>query len=251
MNASLLSIEGVSKRFGAVRALEEVSFRVEEGEIVGLIGPNGSGKTTLIGAIAGLHRPDAGDIFLEGKPIQHLAAHQRRWRGIAQTFQVVRPLRGLSLHQNVMVAALFGRPGVTRDAALTMADQALEAVGLSESTARQVDVLPVQDLKRLELARALAADPKVLLLDEVMAGLSDSAIDALTPLIRSLAAQGRGVLLTEHRVRTLFAVTDRIVVLHGGRKIAEGTPRQIAADPVVISAYLGHGYSAKLLGEEK
>jgi branched-chain amino acid transport system ATP-binding protein len=251
MSTSLLGIEGVSKRFGAVRALEDVSFRVEEGETVGLIGPNGSGKTTLIGAIAGLHRPDAGAILLRGRPIQRLAPHRRRRKGIAQTFQVVRPLAGLSVFQNVVVAALFSRSGVSRESARTRAHEALDAVGLGESRERPVNVLPVQDLKLLELARALAADPQVLLLDEVMAGLSDNAIDALTPLVRSLAASGRAVLMTEHRVRTLFALADRIVVLQEGRKIAEGSPRQIASDPLVISAYLGHGYSAKLLGRSQ
>jgi branched-chain amino acid transport system ATP-binding protein len=231
-----------------VEALAGVDLDVFPDEIVGLIGPNGSGKSTLMGIVSGLYASGSGTIHFQGQRIDRMAPYRRRRLGIAQTFQATRPLAGMSVLENVMVGALFSGSRPTRRQSLEAAADALETVGLRGREALSIDALPAQELKRLELARALAAGPTLLLLDEVMAGLSDDSVQGLMPAIRAFARHGRSVVMVEHRVTLLFAVVDRVIVLHEGRKIAEGDPRAVVADPAVVSAYLGRRYAQRLLG---
>jgi branched-chain amino acid transport system ATP-binding protein len=243
----MLALREVRKRFGAVEAVAGVDFDLAPGEVVGLIGPNGSGKSTLMGLISGLYTADGGTILFDGHRVDRMTAYRRRRLGIAQTFQVTRPVTGMTVLENAMVGALFAGSRPSRRQAIETAHRVLAQVGLQGREGLTVGMLPVQDLKRLELARALASAPRLLLLDEVLAGIGDEAIDAFRPLIRAAVGQGQSVVMVEHRVTLLFRVVDRVVVLHEGRKIAEGPPRAIAADPVVVSAYLGHEYARRLL----
>jgi branched-chain amino acid transport system ATP-binding protein len=236
-NAPLLEVERVAKGFGGVRAVHDVSFTLDEGELIGVMGPNGSGKTTLFNLIAGALRPDGGRIRLRGHDIAGLPPHRVCARGIARTFQLVRPFAGLTALENVLVGRLYGRGGAT--GAVAEAERLLALVGLEGRAQLPAAQLTLIDRKRLELARALATAPQLLLLDEFMAGLNPVETAAAMALIRRLQTDGLTVLMVEHIVWALMDLSRRIVVLSAGEKIAEGPPEAVAADPAVVAAYLG------------
>ena len=235
----LLEVEKVSKGFGGVLAVSGVSFSVAAGELVGIMGPNGSGKTTLFNVIAGALAPDAGHVRLHGRDIAGLAPHRICARGIARTFQLVRPFAGLSALDNVLVGRLYGRASGGRAAAVAEAERLLALVGLEGRAATPAARLTLIDRKRLELARALATSPELLLLDEFMAGLNPAETATAMALVRRLVADGLTVLMVEHIVWALMDLAGRILVLSAGEKIAEGPPQAVAADPNVVDVYLG------------
>jgi branched-chain amino acid transport system ATP-binding protein len=238
VSAPLLEVRGLSKRFRGLQAVDNVSFAVPQGGIVALIGPNGAGKTTTFNLIAGVFAPDSGSVLLDGADITGLRPDRACRAGIARTFQLVRPFGALTVLENVIVGALKATSdmAVARSAALVI----LERLGLAAKADIAASSLTLPERKRLETARALATRPKILLLDEVMAGLRPTEIDAMVRLFADLAREtGLAILLTEHVMRAVMALSHHIVVLHHGQKICEGKPEQIARDPQVLNCYLG------------
>ena len=240
---ALLEVEGVSKAFGGVRAVREVSFSVGEGEIVGVMGPNGSGKTTLFNLVTGALAPDAGRVGLEGEEITGLSPHRICAKGIARTFQLVRPFPGLTALENVLVGVLYGRRPLPWRRARAETERLLATVGLGGKGDLPAARLTAIDRKRVELARALATAPRVLLLDEFMAGLNPAEAGECIGLIRAIRQEGITVVMVEHIVWALFDLSDRIVVLSAGEKIAEGPPAAVAKDPTVLDVYLGASHA--------
>ena len=236
---ALLEVERLSKGFGGVLAVNDVSFAIEPGELLGIMGPNGSGKTTLFNLIAGALRPDLGRIRLQGREVAGLAPHRLCARGVARTFQLVRPFAGLSALDNVRVGCLYGRKPGGGSGARAEAARLLALVGLEGRGATPASALTLMDRKRLELARALATGPELLLLDEFMAGLNPAETAAAMVLIRRLVAEGLTVLMVEHIVWALMDLARRIMVLSAGEKIADGPPAVVAADARVVDVYLG------------
>jgi len=244
--AAFLEVERLSKRFGGLHAVRELSFSVGEGEIVALIGPNGAGKTTAFALISGFLPPDDGDIRFRGRSIVGRTPHQVCALGIARTFQIVRPFPRLTVLQNVVVGALLRHADVR--AAAARAGAVLEEVGLAAKRDQPARGLTLADRKRLELARALATEPTMLLLDEVMAGLTPTETERLVELLRAINGRGVAILLIEHVMRAVMTVSQRVIVLSGGQQIAAGPPAQVANDPAVIEAYLGDGHVAPAQG---
>jgi branched-chain amino acid transport system ATP-binding protein len=240
---ALLTLEGVGKAFAGVQAVRDVSFSVPEGGIVGVMGPNGSGKTTLFNLIAGALRPDRGRIRLHGQEVTGLAPHRMCARGVARTFQHVRPFPGLSVLDNVLVGVLHGRRRAVGDPAAA-AGRLLDLVGLGAKAHRLASRCSLLERRWLELARALATGPDLLLLDEFMAGLTPAETAAAMTVIRRIRAEGTTLMLVEHIVWALLDLSDRIVVLSAGEKIAEGPPGAVATDPAVVDAYLGNPHRA-------
>ena len=237
---TLLSLRGVSKQFGGLRALSDISFDVAAGEIVGIMGANGAGKTTLFSLIAGNERPSGGTILLDGKPLAGLPPHRICRLGIARTFQIVRPFGGLTVQENVATAAMFGAAQAGSAAAAARAREVLALAGLAERAGDLAETLTLSGQKRLELARAVATGGRLLMLDEVMAGLTPSEVAAMLEIVRRLQREyGLTILIIEHVMRALMQLAGRIVVLHHGEKIAEGTPAAIGADPRVHECYFG------------
>ncbi|MHB0867987.1 MAG: ABC transporter ATP-binding protein [Chloroflexota bacterium] len=236
----ILQVENVTKQFGGLHALKGVSFEVQEGEILGLIGPNGAGKTTLFNVVSGFFRPDQGRVLFAGEQVSHLKPYDVCRRGLVRTFQVVKPFGNLTALQNVMVGSFLktANPGRARARAL----EVLELVGLLERQEKVAKSLTIADRKRLEVARALATGPRVLLLDEVMAGLNPTELAQMLEILRRIRAQGVTLLVIEHIMAAIMTVSERIVVLHHGEKIAEGPPKEVARDKRVIDAYLGEEY---------
>lgn len=240
----MLEVRGLSKSFGGLKAVDQASLDVRQGEIVALIGPNGAGKTTLFAAIAGFHAPDAGRVAFEGKDITGLPPHRVCAAGMVRTFQITQPFAKISVRENIMVGAYF------RTADRAVAQREAEAVAGMVGMAGQLDQmgadLTVAGRKRLELARALATGPRLLLLDEVMAGLNPTEITEIVQVIRDIQKSGITILLIEHVMQAVTSLAERVYVLNQGRMIAEGTPAAIADDLQVVEAYLGHG-AAKVL----
>ncbi len=242
----LLSVERVSRRFGGLLAVNTVSLTTPEGRITALIGPNGAGKTTLFALISGFLRSSEGAIRYRGEDITREPPHRLARRGIARTFQIVQPFAGLTVRENILVGSHLRHP--SRDAALAAAERVGRELGLDDMLDRPADTLTIAGRKRLELAKALATEPKLLLLDEVLAGLNPSEIRDIVPVIRAFAARGTTIVMIEHVMQAVMSLAEHVFVLAEGRIIAQGTPAEVAADPAVIEAYLGHGAAARLGG---
>ncbi|MDR1932802.1 MAG: ABC transporter ATP-binding protein [Spirochaetales bacterium] len=244
MSGVILRGTGVTKHFGALKAVTDIDFEVRRGEILGIIGPNGAGKTTFLSLINGTLSLTRGEIFLKDKKISGLKPYQIAERGVSRTFQVVKPFPGMSVLENVSIGALFGKDNI-RDAALAREKtrSILARVSLAGKEDLRVENLNISERKRLELARALAMDPEVLLLDEVMAGLNAAEVESIMHLIIQLNAEGRTILVIEHVMKAIMGVSHRVMVLHHGEKIAEGNPAFVTSDERVISAYLGERYA--------
>jgi branched-chain amino acid transport system ATP-binding protein len=240
----MLSVEGVSKRFGGLLAVANASLAVQRGSITGLIGPNGAGKTTLFTIIAGFTPPTAGRVLFDGTDVTAEPAHRRARRGIVRTFQIVQPFAGLTVRQNIAVGSHLRHAG--RSKALDRATAVATRVGLAPELDKQASALTVAGRKRLELARALATEPSLLLLDEVLAGLNPSEIEGMLPVLRDIAATGTTILMIEHVMQAVMQLCSEVHVLSQGRMIAAGPPREVCADPTVIEAYLGTGAAARM-----
>jgi branched-chain amino acid transport system ATP-binding protein len=246
----LLSVEGVTKRFGGLQALTKVTFDLPEGQILGLIGPNGAGKTTLFNAINGVYPPEEGRIRFRGKDVTAAKTYTMSRMGMARTHQIVQPLNELTVRENVMVGACFGRENQSLSHAHRISGEVLEFVGLASRADQLAGSLNVAQKKRLEMARALASRPYLLLLDEVLAGLNPSEIDSMVQTVLQIRGQGITIIMIEHVMKAVMNVSDRILVLDYGQQIAEGTPDEIANNPQVIEAYLGDPKLAQRLMEE-
>jgi branched-chain amino acid transport system ATP-binding protein len=236
----MLSLEHVTKRFGGLTAVRDVTLEVRAGDLLGVIGPNGAGKTTLFNLIGGYYRPDEGRIVFEERDVTGQPAHAIAMLGLTRTFQIVKPFGSLSVLDNVMIGALTRRAS-TRQARAD-AERVIDLCGLGPHAAARARALPLALRKRLEVARALATQPKLLLLDEVMAGLNATELAGMVDLVRRLHAEGLTLIVIEHIMAAMMRLAQRIVMLHHGEKIAEGTPREIASDRRVIDAYLGEEF---------
>jgi branched-chain amino acid transport system ATP-binding protein len=235
----ILEVKEVSKRFGGLQALTEVNFDLPEGQILGLIGPNGAGKTTLFNVINGVYAPNSGRIIFRGEDVTGAPSFAMARRGLARAHQVVRPLSDLTVRENVMVGACFGREGHGLRAARRLAEDALGRVKLLDRADQPAGSLNVAQKKRLEMARALAAKPYLLLLDEVLAGLNPSEIAAMMETVRAIRDDGVTILMIEHVMQAIMSISDRLLVLDYGTLIATGAPEEVANNPQVIEAYLG------------
>lgn len=245
----ILQVAGVTKRFGGLQALTKVTFDLQQGHILGLIGPNGAGKTTLFNTINGVFTPEEGSIRFLDREIMGLRPYDLARMGMARTHQIVRPLNELSVRENIMVGACFGHENQGLNAATRIADEIMIFVGLAARADQLAGSLNIAQKKRLELARALAAHPKLLLLDEVLAGLTPSEIDGMVKTILEIRAQGVTIIMIEHVMKAIMNVSDRILVLEYGQQIADGKPDEVVHNPRVVEAYLGDPNMAKRLME--
>jgi len=239
---SLLEIRNVSKHFGGLAALTNVTYEVNKGEILGLIGPNGAGKTTLFNVVNGFYPPTEGEVFFKGEKVSHLKPHQICKRGMGRTFQVVRPLQRMTTLDNVIASAFLRAK--SKAEATTMAFESLQFTGLYEDRNAVSKGLPLGKRKKLEITRALATQPEMLLLDESFAGLNPSEQNDLVEIIRKVKGRGITIMVIEHHMKVIMSISDRIVVLNYGEKIAEGNPKEIGNNPLVIEAYLGEAIDA-------
>jgi len=247
----ILQVQNVTKRFGGLQALTDVTFELPEGQILGLLGPNGAGKTTLFNVINGVYAPEGGRITFRGKEITGWPPYRVAHSGLARTHQVVRPLNELTVRENAMVGACFGRERHSLASAAVVADDVLARVGLTERARQITSSLNVAQKKRLELARALAARPYLLLLDEVLAGLNPTEIALMVETVRRIREDGVTILMIEHVMQAVMNVSDHVLVLDYGILIAEGRPQDVANNPKVVEAYLGDPKLAqKLLADE-
>ncbi len=240
----IFETQGITKHFGGLAAVDNVNMKIYRGEILGLIGPNGAGKTTFVNVITGMLPPTRGRVFFKGRDITGWPAYKIGRIGIARTFQIVKPFRGMTVRENVAVGAMFGHKGGERTAqeALEKADEVLEFVEMAHLRNHFADQLTLAYLKRLELAKALAMEPELLFLDEVMAGLNTREIEEAMDLIRKINASGVTLLIIEHVMKAIAGVTQRVFVLNFGTELAQGTPEEVLNDPRVIKAYLGEKF---------
>jgi len=236
---ALLVIEGLNMRFGGLAAVKDLSITVEEHEILGLIGPNGAGKSTLFNLINGVFAPNSGRVVFRGADITGMPPYLVARAGLARTHQIVQPLGAMSVRENCIVSACFGRENLPLARAREAAEEAAIFVGLADRLDSLASQLTIAGKKRLELARALAAQPTLLLLDEVLAGLNSTEVERMIDVIRRIRERGITILMIEHLMQAIMTLSDRIVVLNIGQKLAEGSPTAVANDPAVIEAYLG------------
>ncbi len=241
----IVRLAGVSKSFGGIHAVQNVSFELNQGEIVALIGPNGAGKTTLVNVMTGVYPANSGEILCDGLDVTRQRPFQAARRGIARTFQIVQPFPQMTVAENVAAGALFAGKAVNRSAAERDAMEHLAFVGLAELARSPAASLTLPNRKRLELAKSLAMKPRVLLLDEVNAGLNPSEIDGALELIRKVSARGITIMIIEHVMKVVLSLSQRILVLHHGELISEGSPDQVVNDDKVIEAYLGTKFAAR------
>ena len=246
MADALLHVDNVSIRFGGLLAVNGASFTAEAGRITALIGPNGAGKTTLFSIISGFLRPTEGHIVYDGVDVTGEPPHRLARRAIARTFQIVQPFAQLTVRENIAVGAHLARPA--RADALAAAGDIARTVGLGERLDQPASALTVAGRKRLELARALAIEPRLLLLDEVLAGLNPSEVRDMVPVIRAISERGVTIVMIEHVMQAVMSLAEQVFVLSEGRVIAEGAPRAVVGDPHVIEAYLGHGAASRMAG---
>jgi branched-chain amino acid transport system ATP-binding protein len=242
VSAPLLEVRGVTKRFAGVVANEDVSFSVAEGEIVSIIGPNGAGKSTLFGCVTGFHRPTSGRIFYRGEEITGQKADRICRLGIARTFQIVQVIGDMTVLENVATGAFLRHP--RRREAMSRAAELLAVTGLADKQDFLATALTIADKKRLEVSMALATEPRLLMLDESMAGLTPVELKLIMALLREVRKRGVTLVVVEHVMEAVMQLSDRVIVLNSGRKIVEGTPREVVVDPRVIQAYLGERYRA-------
>jgi branched-chain amino acid transport system ATP-binding protein len=246
---ALLEARGLTIRFGGVLAIDDISFDVAPGEILGVIGPNGAGKTTLLNAISSVYKLDAGSLRFDGEDVTNMASHRLSRLGVARTFQIVQPFNHMTVRENVAVGAMYGHAQLRqRGDYLDAADQALTRTGLIAKADFMPPHLTLADRKRLEVARALAMQPRLLLLDEVMAGLNHTEIERTIELVREIAATGITVIVIEHVMKAVLALCDRAMVLNFGRKLTEGLPRDVVNEPAVVEAYLGSRFAKSQAG---
>lgn len=241
--ADLLKLQNVCRRFGGLQAVQDVSLTVGRSEILGLIGPNGAGKTTLVNVITGVHRASSGQVLFEGRDITRLAPYQTARIGLARTFQIVQPFPDLTVLDNVAAAALFSQNGIGPAKAREIAAAQLQFVGLEKKMDQYAHSLTLAMRKRLELAKAVAMNPKLLFLDEVNAGLNSVEVEHAMVLIRELAGRGITIVLIEHLMQVVMSVCNRVVVLQNGALIADGSPQEVVNNPQVVAAYLGKKYA--------
>ena len=234
---ALLEVEKLTRNFGGVCAVADLCFEVTEGEILGLIGPNGAGKTTVFNLVTGFVRPTSGAIRLDGRNVVGLRPHAVARRGIARTFQIVKPFPGLSVRENVTLAAFLRHP--SRPEAEAAAEKVLDRVGLAPRVNELASQLTLMDQKRLEMAKALATEPRLLLLDEPMGGLNATEVDIASDLVQRIRESGVTVVMVEHVMKAIMRISDRVVVMNQGEKIAEGPPAQVVEEPEVLAAYFG------------
>ncbi len=237
---NILEINNLVKDFGGLRAVDALSLSIKQGEILGMIGPNGAGKSTAFNCIAGVYAPTKGDIFFTGKKINGVKPWNLCKNGLARTFQIVKPFKSKSVLYNVMVGSFTktDKTSIAEEKALKV----LQFLNFEDKKNERAGNLTIADRKRLEIARALATEPKLLLFDEVMAGLRPAEVDEMVKIIKNLRSQGITIFVIEHIMRAIMALSDRIVVIHFGKKIAEGSPQEVASDENVIKAYLGDEY---------
>jgi branched-chain amino acid transport system ATP-binding protein len=246
MSEIILDTRGVSKNFGGIKAVSNVTFNLRPGEIVGLIGPNGAGKTTLVNLLTGVLTPNSGQIFFKGQDVTSQRPYQAARRGISRTFQIVQPFPGMTVLENVTAGVIFAA-GTTQNLAEAqdIAMEHLRFVGLESLASKPAQTLTLPSRKSLELAKSLAMNPKVLMLDEVNAGLNTAEIEHALDLIRKIAARGITILIIEHLMKVVLTLSSRILVLHHGELICEGSAKEVVNDPKVIEAYLGSKFSEK------
>lgn len=242
----ILEVRQLSRRFGGLWALRDVSFTVDEGEILGIIGPNGAGKSTLINLVTGRLRPTSGQVLIRGKDVTGMRPWAIAHDQVARTFQIVKPFRGLTVRENVAIGAMHGNlRDSTVHEALATADELLDLVGIAHRSNLVPSQLSVADARRLELAKALASRPKLLLIDEVMAGLRPNEIESAVDLIHRLRKSGITIVAVEHVMKAIVSISDDILVLHHGSILTRGTPNEVLSDPRVIEAYLGHRFAQR------
>ncbi|MBF97180.1 MAG: ABC transporter ATP-binding protein [Pelagibacterales bacterium] len=250
MTSTVLELHSLARSFGGIKAVQDVSFTLRKGEIVGLIGPNGSGKTTLVNCITGVHKPTAGKVVFYGEDVTKQKPHQAAQRGLCRTFQIVQPFPEMTVRENVAAGALFAQKINSLSKALDKADEYVNFVGIHEMADIPAASLTLANRKKLELAKSLAMDPKVLMLDEVNAGLNSGEIIGALNLIKKISQKGISIIIIEHLMKVIMTLSERIIVLHNGELIAEGLPTEIINNPQVIKAYLGEKFAKRLMEEK-